>query len=234
MLLTVVYLIIAPVIIDPLFNDFRRLDDIRLENRLQHLARSAGIDNLEILISDAGRRSNAMNAYFTGFSSTQRIVLFDNLVNNFDADEIVVIVAHEIGHWRERHIYKGFAAGIIGVCLGLFISHLILGWFVQNKIGKISSRKDPGLAIPAYGLYVLLMYAAMIPSNWLSRQMEIQADLVSLDLIQNPKTFIRVRNLFAHKNLMEVLPSAWVEFTFYTHPSNAKRILMAKKHKRTE
>lgn len=230
-LLVVGYTILSPVIIDPLFHAFRKLDEKTLENRLANLGRRGGIDNLEILISDAGRRSRATNAYFTGFGNTQRIVLSDTLVNNFDADEVAVVVAHEIGHWRNKHIYKGLAGGIIGLSLGLFISHLILGWCVNNRVGGVSGRGDPGLVIPAYGLYILLMYATMVPANWVSRQMETEADRVSLDLTRDPDTFIRVRKHIAHQNLSEVLPSAWIEFTFYTHPSNAKRILMAKEFK---
>ncbi len=227
-LLAVGYTVLSPVIIDPLFHEFRKLDNRSLENRLANLGRRGGIDNLEILISDAGRRSRTANAYFTGFGGTQRIVLHDTLVNNFDAGEVAIIVAHEIGHWREKHIYKGLVVGIIGMCLGFYVSHLILGWCVDNRVGGLSGRSDPGLVIPAYGLYILLMYAAMVPGNWVSRQMETQADLVSLDLTQDPDTFIRARNRIAHRNLSEVLPSAWIEYTFYTHPSNAKRILMAK------
>ena len=233
-LLAVGYTILSPVIIDPLFHEFRKLDDRSLENRIGKLGRGGGVDNLEVFISDAGRRSRAANAYFTGFGSTQRIVLHDTLVNNFDANEVAVIVAHEIGHWREEHISKGLTVGIIGMCLGLFVSHLILGWCVDNRVGGLSSRGDPGLVIPAYGLYTLLMYAAIVPGNWVSREMETKADLVSLELTRDPDTFIQVRNRIAHQNLSEVLPSAPIEFAFYTHPCNAKRILMAKQFKRLD
>ena len=66
------------------------------------------------------------------------------------------------------------------MCLGLYVSHLILGWFVDNRVGGLSDRGDPGLVIPAYGLYLLLMYAAMVPGNWVSRQMETKISKLSI------------------------------------------------------
>jgi STE24 endopeptidase len=83
------------------------------------------------------------------------------------------------------------------------------------------------MALPAYALTLLLLTAAMVPSNWVSRRMEAQADRASLELTGDRRAFIRSEVRIAHENLSEVLPPAWVEFLFYTHPCNARRILLA-------
>ena len=230
-LLAVGYITAAPVIIDPLFNQFRKLDDEKLERRLLDLSRMGGVSANKILIADASRRSHAVNAYFTGIGDTQRIVLYDTLVNNFDIDEIEVVLAHELGHVRERHIHKGLFLGMVGIFLAFVIAGRVLGWFVSRRIGGLSGRDDPALAIPAYALYMILMLLAIVPSNWVSRQMEAEADQFALELIRDPDTFIRTETRIARGNLSNVLPPAWIEFVFYTHPAITRRILLAENFK---
>jgi STE24 endopeptidase len=225
------YVTIAPLIIDPLFNRFEKLDDPELEGRLLDLSGEGGIEVREILISDASRRSRAVNAYFTGFGRTQRIVLYDTLVDKFDHDEIAIVLAHEVGHWKHRDIYKGLALGILGTLIGFLIAQGILGGWANSGVRELSGRGDPGLVIPAYALYILLTFVALVPSNWVSRRMESEADRTSLALTRDPDTFISTETRLARENLSNVLPPAWVEFTLYTHPSNARRILMAERFK---
>jgi STE24 endopeptidase len=98
-------------------------------------------------------------------------------------------------------------------------------------VRELSGRGDPGLVIPAYALYILLTFVALVPSNWVSRRMESEADRTSLALTRDPDTFISTETRLARENLSNVLPPAWVEFTLYTHPSNARRILMAERFK---
>lgn len=230
-ILTVGYVTLAPLVIDPLFYTFERMEDAEFEADLLGLGKRGGVNASEILVADASRRTRAVNAYFTGFGRTQRIVLYDTLVDKFPTEEVTMILAHEVGHWKHRHIHKGLALGIAGVFLGLLVAHLLMGSLVNSGVQGLTGRGDPGLVVFAYGLYIVMMLVAMVPSNWISRQMESQADRASLELTGDPDTFIRTETRLARENLSNVLPPAWIEFALYTHPSNARRILMAKEFK---
>lgn len=225
--LTVGYVFISPLVIEPLFFKFERLPDKALETRLLDLSRKGGVPAQEILVADASRRSRAVNAYFTGVGDTRRIVLYDTLVEKFDPDQVAMVVAHEIGHWKHHHIRRGLALGLGAMLLGLLFAHGVLGRWVRAGRAGVQGRGDPALALPAYALYVSLSLAALVPSNWISRQMEAEADRESLVLTRDPATFIRTETQLARENLSDVLPPSWIEFTLYTHPANVRRIQMA-------
>lgn len=225
--LVVGYVMIAPVVIDPLFNRFTRLGDGDMEAELLAIARDGGVPAREVLVADASRRTKAANAYFTGLGDTRRIVLYDTLVEDFPREEVALVVAHEVGHWRHRHVQKGIALGLGALLLGLLVAHVVLGRWVDGEWGGIASRGDPALAVPAYALALTLMTIAIVPSNWVSRRMETEADRASLQLTGDPATFVNAEVRLGSRNLSHVVPPAWIEFTLYTHPSNARRIWMA-------
>ncbi len=225
--LAVGYAALAPLVIDPLFNRFERLGDRPLETRLLTLAREGGVNADEVLVADASRRTSAANAYFTGVGSTRRIVLYDTLVEKFTPDETALIVAHEVGHWKYHHVAKGMVLGLAAMTAGLWIAHRVLGRWAAEGWHGLSGRGDPALVFPAYALYLTLMLAALVPSNWVSRRMETQADRVSLELTDDPDTFISAETRLGRENLSDVVPPAWIEATLFTHPANARRILMA-------
>lgn len=228
-ILAVAYVALSPIVIDPLFNRFTPLEDPVLETRLLELAREGGIEATEVLVADASRRTRAVNAYFTGVGSTRRIVLYDTLIESFTADEIAGVVAHEVGHWRHHHVRLGLTLGLLATALGLWVAHgLLSGWVRSERFG-LQGRSDPLLAIPAYALYVSFMLVAVAPGNVVSRAMEARADRAALELTGDPDTQIRTHIRLASKNLSDVLPPAWIEWTLYTHPSTARRIHMAER-----
>jgi Zn-dependent protease with chaperone function len=227
-ILGAVYMIIAPIAIDPLFNRFRPLEDAALRDRLLELASQGGVPAREILVADASRRTRAVNAYFTGLGRTRRIVLYDTLLSKFDADEIAVVLAHEVGHWRHHDVMKGLAWATAGALVGLGMTW----WFVARAVAHhavLSGPGDPALTFPVYGLAMLLLLLSTAPSNAISRRMETGADLASLELTRDPDTFVRSEVHLAEENLSEVAPPAWIERLFYTHPCSARRILLAER-----
>lgn len=227
--LAVGYAALEPLVVAPLFNRFQRLDDPALESRLLDLARSGGVEAREVLVADASRRTSTANAYFAGVGATRRIVLYDNLVEKFTPDEVALVVAHEVGHWKHRHLVKGLTLGLLAMTLGLALAHVVLGRWAATGWQGLAGRGDPALVLPAYALYFTLMLAALVPSNWVSRRMETQADRTSLELTGDPETFIAAETRLGRQNLSDVVPPAWIEFTLFTHPANARRILMAER-----
>ncbi len=225
--LALLYTAAAPLVVDPLFNRFTRMADRDMEERLLDLARAGGVPAREVWVADASRRSRTVNAYFTGLGSTRRIVVYDTLVGKFPPAETALVVAHEVGHWRHRHIALGLALGIAGAGLGLFLGQAVLSRLADSGWRGLSGRGDPVLVLPAYALYLTLSLAALLPSNWISRRMEVQADCAALELTGDPETFISTEVRLARENLSDVLPPAWIETLLYTHPANARRILLA-------
>ncbi|MGH8547810.1 MAG: M48 family metalloprotease [Methylococcales bacterium] len=225
--LALAYTLFAPLIIDPLFYEFRPLENPVLKQRLLKLSTCAGLEVQDILVADASRHSESVNAYVTGIGATARIVLFDTLLEKFTPDEVAIVLAHEIGHRMREHIPKGLLLGTMGLFIALLIADRVLGRCVHNHLRGISSRRDPALAIPGYVLYGVLMFEILVPGNLISRQLEAEADWTALELSGDPDTFIQTKIRIAKANLSDVLPPSGVEFALYTHPSIARRILMA-------
>lgn len=203
------------------------LHDPVLEGRLFKLSACAGLSVNEILVADASRYSNSLNAYVTGIGSSARIVLYDTLLKKSSPQEIAIVLAHEIGHRVRAHIRKGLMLGILGLLIGLTIADRVLNRCVRQGFRGIDSRKDPALVVPGYTLYVVLMFVALVPSNFISRVMEAEADRSALELTRDPDTFIHSNIRIARSNLSQVLPPPEVEFALFTHPSIAHRIWMA-------
>ncbi len=230
-LLSVGYTLFAPLVIEPLFYEFRPLEDPLLEQRLLKLSTCAGLKVDDILVANASRHSESVNAYVTGIGGTARIVLYDTLLEKFTPDEVAIVLAHEIGHRTGEHIQKRLQLGIPGLLIALLIANRVFGHCVRSRLRGIASRHDPALVLPGYALYVVLTLTVLAPGNMISRHMETQADHTALELSNDPDTFIRTKVRIAHANLSEVLPPAWVEFALFTHPSIVRRIWMAENHR---
>ncbi|MEW5785456.1 MAG: M48 family metallopeptidase, partial [Bacillota bacterium] len=140
-----------PLIIDPLFNRFTPLEDEALNSAIVQLAAGAGIKVDQVLIADASRRTNKVNAYFTGVGRTKRIVIYDTLLERFSAAEVLAVIAHEMGHWRGQHILKGMLVGALGSFAALFLLNSLV-----NRSGLAGDFR----VIPLALLFFLLLSLA--------------------------------------------------------------------------
>ena len=222
------FAMILPEYIAPLFNTFTPLEQTRwksLAPRIRAIAEQADVSVGAIFVVDSSRQGGHSNAYFTGFGPTQKIVLFDTLLAKHGDDEVETIVAHEMGHWLERHIIKGILGGGLGLIVGLWLLHRHLRRFVDARAW--SSAADPR----GVGLVLLighLAFAATMPiQNVISRHFERQADQISLDLAKKPEAFIEAELNLARFNKSNVAPSDWNVMLFSTHPPVVERIRMA-------
>jgi STE24 endopeptidase len=225
--LGVVYALILPLVIEPLFNDFRPLEDGKLRQRVQALAARAGVEVDEVYVVDASRRSNHTNAYFTGFGPTRRIVLYDTLIKKHKPDEIESVLGHEIGHWRHDHIVKGILLATAGALVGFFILSRVLLWAVGRRPFHLNSPDDPA-GLPLVLLLIALgSWLARPAENSVSRHFERQADAAALELAGKPEVFIDTERRMARDNISNVAPAPWSVWLFNSHPPVIERIQMA-------
>ncbi|MBI2061539.1 MAG: M48 family metallopeptidase [Nitrospirae bacterium] len=218
---------LAPLVIDPLFFRFKRLEDTAWEARMIGMAKEAGLEVDQVRIADASRRSTKKNAYFTGLGGTKRIVLFDTLVDGSTKAEVESVLAHELGHWKRKHTLVGVLLGVAGSFLVAFLIHSLYpplaGW-IWDGGGKLGTAAG----IPLLVLILSLMDQFGMPlENMLSRTMESQADRFSLQVTRDPNVFVDAEVDLVRSNLSDPLPSPWIEWLYYTHPAPMKRIARA-------
>jgi len=223
-LFSFVSVMIAPVLISPLFWRFEPLKDRKLALRLLAIAKKAGIPAESVLVCNASARYSHTNAYFSGLLTTRRIVLYDTLLATHPPDEVEVIVAHEAGHARHHHIAKGLLLGLFVLFAFFATVAALLGWL--SKHGLI--RQDEPRVLAFVMLCFVLATLLLAPfENYLSRRFEAQADLESLRLTNNPDAFIRAEKRLALTNLSPLKPNRLRYIWFATHPSVLERIGMA-------
>jgi STE24 endopeptidase len=209
----------SPVVLEPLFNDFKALPEGRTRTEVLELARRAGVDVGEVYEVDASRRTSAANAYVAGLGRTKRVVLYDNLLRDFTPAEVRLVVAHELGHVRHRDVPNGL----------LYLAIVApFGMFAVARLGeRLAPRGAAGtpLALPAVTLAVALVAPAVTTvSNQLSRAVERRADAYALELTREPQTQIEFQRRIAIKNVSDPDPPAWVSFLLGTHPPTIERI----------
>jgi STE24 endopeptidase len=218
--------IAAPRIIDPLFYDFTPLADRKLESEIVELGDKAGIDIQRVRVMDASRRTRRLNAYVTGIGATRQVVLYDNLVANAPREELLLVVAHEIGHQREHHVTRGLMSTLPGVVFGAWALSALAGWW-SRRDHRLDGPADPaGLPLLWLAVSVALFLSSPI-SAMISRRMEAQADWISLELTGDPDTFVAVERRLAETNLSWITPPEPVVRWFYSHPPVLNRIGMA-------
>ena len=218
---------LAPVVIDPLFNTIRPLQDAALRQRVLALADHAGLAVEQVYEADASRRTKKGNAYFTGLGATKRIVLYDNLVARSDPAAVELVLAHEMGHWKHAHIWQGIGLALIGMAVLLWCGARVLAWAAEQRAFHLFGPADvAGLPLFLLVLFVLNLVGLPI-QNAVSRHFERQADWTSLELTGNPAAFIRAEVDLARSNLADLNPPRPVVWLLYTHPPVAERIRMA-------
>lgn len=234
-LLGVAYAFLSPLVISPLFNDFTPLAETKwahLQPRVQALVDKAGVPVHEILVMNASRQSNHTNAYFAGFGSSRRIVLYDTLLVRSDADEIESVLAHELGHWQNDHIVKGIALGTFAAIFAFSLLDRLLRLAVGRAPWLLRSPADPA-GLPLILLLVYLGSWAVLPvENMIIRHFERQADQASLDLARQPGAFIAGERKMAIVNRANVAPTPWNVWLFSTHPPTVERIRTAQEWER--
>jgi STE24 endopeptidase len=217
---------LAPVILDPVFNDFTPLPDGDTRQDVLSLATAAGVSVGEVYSVDASRRTTAANAYVTGLGPTKRVVLFDTLLDRFDRDEIKVVVAHELAHVRHRDVPRSVAFAALTAPATAFAVQR-LSWGMSPAMASAGAL--PALALATGAVSVPLG----ILSSRLSRAVERRADAFSLQLSQAPQAFVSFERAIALQNIADLEPPRALT-KLATHPPTAERIGAALAHERAQ
>jgi STE24 endopeptidase len=218
----------APIVLEPLFNRFRPLGDPALAGELRSLAERAGVPVRDVLVADASRRTRRENAYVSGLGATRRVVLFDNLLEAREPREIRLVVAHELGHRRARHVERGTVLAMAGAAAVVLVLWWLLSWPALLEAVGASGPGDPRVA-PFLLLVVSVFELLGMPLGAaLSRRWEREADRSSLELTRDPQAFESAHRRMARANLADLEPP-WVVYTLlFSHPTPPERIAAAR------
>src|SRR5450631_1037834 len=217
---------LAPVILFPVFYKFQPLEDAELKARLVRLGERAGTRVRGVYKWKLSEKSKKANAALTGLGNTRRIILADTLLDNYSADEIEAVLAHELGHHVHRHIPKSMAVQAATTFVGFWAANWVLHYAV-DRVHMFDTLSDfanlPLLVLVAAVLSFLLMPAL----NAYSRYNERQADRYAFRSIASVGPFVSAMNKLAGQNLAERSPSKFVEWFFHSHPAISRRVQAA-------
>jgi len=196
---------------------------------LRSLAQSAGTPVRDVLVADASRRTKKSNAYVSGFGATRRVVLYDTLLQRSDPREVKLVIAHELGHRRERHIAKGTALGMLGaVGAVLAMWALLRSSDVRAAVG-VTGAGDPRVAPFLMLAGVALELLALPFATALSRRWERAADRFSLEVTRDPEAFETAHRELAASNLSDLQPPRALYVLTSSHPTPVERIAAARR-----
>ncbi len=212
-----------PALIAPLFNKFTLLDDEHLKQRIQTLLDRCGFKSKGIYVMDGSRRSGHGNAYFTGMGQNKRIVFFDTLLGTLEADEIEAVLAHELGHFKRRHIQKRILVMMLSSLAGL----ALLGWLIQQPWFFLGlGVEHPGNAT------ALLLFLMVVPvftlflqplSAWFSRKHEFEADDYAASQA-NAADLVRALVKMYRENASTLTPDPLYSAFYDSHPPAPVRV----------
>ena len=218
---------IFPIIIFPIFYKITPIENEDLKERIKLMAGNAKLKVENVYKFDMSKNTKKANAAFTGLGKTKRIILGDTLLGNYSIEEIETVIAHELGHFKKKHIIKNIIIGTVSSFLTLFIIaslyQISLSWFGFESIAQIA-------ALPLLALWSTLIGLIQSPlGNILSRKFEYEADEYAIKETKNPGAFIKTLEKLTDQNLGDKDPHPFVEWFFYSHPSIKNRIAAIEK-----
>jgi STE24 endopeptidase len=225
-LFQVVLVFIAPYVIMPLFNKYTPLEEGDLRSAIENYAAEQDFRMKGVFQMDGSRRSSKSNAFFTGFGKSRRIVLYDTLIKNHDVDELLAVVAHEMGHYKRHHVLKAMGRGIITSGIMFFL----LSLFMKNEgmfqaFGIESAYVSIYASLVFFGfLYAPIATGISVFENILSRNHEFEADAYAARTTGKSEAMIAALKRLTVDNLGNLNPHPFKVFLDYSHPPVLKRI----------
>ncbi len=216
-----------PVVIEPAFNRFEPLPEGELRTELLQLAEENGTPVEDVLVSDASRRTTALNAYVSGFGSTRRVVVYDTTLDQLPTDELESIVAHELGHVSTDDVLTGTLVGALGAASAVALLGWLLSWTPLLRRAGADSPADPRVIPLVLFLAAVGTVLSTPVQNLVSRQVEVRADVHALDLTADPEAFAAMQRRLSATNLSDPTPPQAWQWWFGSHPTAAQRVALA-------
>jgi len=227
---------LAPTYIMPLFNKFEPMPDGELKEAINAMAEKVEFPLTELYVMDGSKRSTKSNAFFTGFGNNKKIALFDTLIENHTADELVGVLAHEIGHFKCKHIIKRLLSGIVKTAVIFFLLGL-----VTNPNNAFAKQLFEAFGVEQISIYAGLIFFSIlfspisrilgVFSNLSSRKHEFEADAYAAKAQGTPNHLIAALKKLSKSNLSNLTPHPLPVFLDYSHPPMLVRLEALKKLK---
>ena len=211
-------------VIAPLFNKFTPLEEGELRLAIEEYSEKVKFPIGRIDVMDGSKRSGHSNAYFSGLGKSRRIALFDTLLEKHTTEEIISVVAHEVGHYKQKHIIKGTALGILETGVMLFIFNLIMKDAALFSVFGVSDISVYGGLVFFAMLYAPVSMITSLLTTAVSRKNEFEADTFSLETTENPQALVNMLKGLAANNLAHLTPHPLKVFLSYSHPPVISRI----------
>jgi STE24 endopeptidase len=223
-LFTFVIQYVAPTWIMPLFNKFETIEDGSLKDAILSYSEKVKFPLKQVFVMDGSKRSSRANAFFTGFGKNKRIALFDTLIKNHSEDELVAIVAHEVGHYKLKHIIKSQIIQIGYTGLMFFILGIVLSYQPLYEAFFVS-EPSVYLGLIFFGLlYTPVGFLLSLGMNIISRKHEFEADAFAADTTGKAQEMISALKKLSADNLSNLTPHPFYVFMNYSHPPVLQRI----------
>ena len=215
---------LAPAVILPLFNKFEPLEEGELKSAINDMAETCKFPLTELSVMDGSKRSSKSNAFFTGFGKNKKIALYDTLIANHSTSELVAVLAHEIGHFKKKHIMQTLFLGIAQTGILFFV----LGFFIKYEpLSSAFGVNKPSVYCSLLFFTLLFKPISKILSvlmNILSRKNEFEADAYAADVTGNADSLITALKKLSADNLSNLTPHPFYVFMHYSHPPVSLRI----------
>jgi STE24 endopeptidase len=220
----VLFVLVQPLVIQPLFNRFEPVRGPTLTRDIQRLGNRLGVRVDNVQVADASRRTTVANAYVAGIGPSKRVVLYDTILDgSFSRGELLSVSAHELAHVARSHLWKGLGWFTLLAIPGVFV----VAWVTQRRGGL----EDPAL-VPLALLVGLLFSLATLPfQNLVSRRYEREADWLALVATRDPESTIALDRRLVLRSLGDPDPPGWLVVLLSTHPPAIERIAMAEAFK---
>ena len=230
-IVNIVMQFIAPIWIMPLFNKFTPMESGELKDAIRSYARSTGYEVRNISVMDGSKRSTKANAFFTGFGRTKRIALFDTLINKHTIQELITVLAHEIGHYKKKHVLWGILISITHTGLIFYLLSVLLG-----SSGLYQAFYMDHASIYAGLLFFGLLYTPveMVLSaalHMFSRRNEYEADRFAAQTTGEPESLVEALKKLHSDNLSNLTPHPFHVFLNYSHPTLLQRVQRIQRYK---
>jgi STE24 endopeptidase len=232
--LVVLLSFVLPVLVEPVFNKFTPMEPGPLRTELIAMARRDGVPARDVLVADASRRTRAVNAYVSGLGPTRRIVVYDTLLREAPPAEVTAVVAHELGHAKDRDVFTGTLTGALGAAAGVVALYLLGSWSGLLRAAGVSSIAEPQAIALLLAVAAVAGLASAPAQALVSRRTEARADAHALALTTDPEAFEAMQRRLSTVNLADPDPPRWEYLCFASHPTTVQRIAAARAYGRGE